>query len=168
MNTITIIVLFGTLGVITGLLVALLGKVNDLAFKLEYTRSCAIESINRIEDLKETVAKENDFYLDIMKRSLESDEKFGKGISETLSSMVENIRDRDEKIVDVIKTMHTNMESIRSYVAELSDRDKINDERWELIFNYIRERKQLCQAPDLDSWDDAPLGGFHSLPDEGG
>ncbi len=140
-----IVCLFCILGLITGFLVTILGKINDLAFKLEYTRSCVRESINKIEDLKAVVTEQNDFYLDIMKRSLESDEKFGNGISETLSSMVENIRDRDKKIADVIKTMHANMESIKDYVAEFVNTE---DDRLTMIADYIREATINNSPPD--------------------
>ena len=152
MSNFLTVFLFIVLGLITGLLVIILGKVNEIKDELDVIKFGVKDVIARDVDLfnenlaslEKTVTEQNEKYIDILSKILNADETLGKELTDNLNALLDVVKDRDKTTTDIIH-------KIAEHTAEVSSDMKINDKRWEMIsdyFNYGVNTFENNSSPD--------------------
>lgn len=155
MSNFLIVCLFIILGLITGLLVTILGKISEIKNKINVIKFGVENVIARDVDLfnenlaslEKTVTEQNEKYIDILSKILNADETLGKELTDNLNALLDVVKERDKTTTDIIH-------KIAEHVAEVSSDMKINDKRWEMISDYFNYRVNAFEN--------------NSSPDEGG
>ena len=152
MSNFLTVCLFIILGLITGLLVTILWKVDEIKSKINVIKF-GVENViakdvdlfnDNLASLKKTVTEQNEKYIDILSKILNADETLGKELTDNLNALLDVVKDRDKTTTDIIH-------KIAEHVAEVSSDMKINDKRWEMIsdyFNYGANTFENNSSPD--------------------
>lgn len=152
MSNSLIVCLFSILGLITGFLVTIFGKIREILLELDVIKFGVKDVIaqdgnlikENLASLENTVTEQNEKYIDILSKILNADETLGKELTDNLNALLDVVKKRDKTTTDIIH-------KIAEHVAEVSSDMKINDKRWEMIseyFNYGVNTFENNSSPD--------------------
>lgn len=142
MSNFLIVCLFVILGLITGFLVTIFGKIREILLELDVLdvikfgvkdviAQDAILIRENLTSLENTVTEQNEKYIDILSKILNADETLGKELTNNLNALLDVVKERDKTTTDIIH-------KIAEHAAEVSSDMKINDKRWEMISDYFK------------------------------